>query len=65
MTIQIRTPEPDETPLSEAEQIVAIREGFNTGPRWHSGVVKNFSVMSARMNRAAAIISLNKAKEES
>lgn len=55
--VHIRCPEHDETPLSDDERLVAIREGFHPAepPKWHPAIVRNWSLMSARMHRAAAL----------
>ena len=50
----MRPPEPGETPLSHAERWIAIREGIHAAT-WHPALTRNWSVMSAKLHRAAAI----------
>lgn len=57
MSVRIRPPEPDETPLSQDERFIAVRLGCQPVevPTWHPAIARNFSLMSARMHRAAAV----------
>ncbi|WP_418122272.1 hypothetical protein [Variovorax sp. 160MFSha2.1] len=58
--VHIRRPEPEETPLSPSERLVAIREGFHPYEieRWHPQIARNWSLLSARTHRAQAIAAL-------
>lgn len=59
--VYIRRPDTGETPLSPTEQWVAVREGFHpvgrgiAGPRYHPALTRNWSLMSARLHRSAAV----------
>lgn len=59
--VRIRKPEPGEVPLSLEEEWVAVRDGarpaesVETAPTWHPEILRNWSVMTARLHRAAAV----------
>lgn len=58
--VYIRPPSRFETPLSNDEKWVAIRENIHAidDSRWHPDLVSNWSCASARMNRKLAVDAL-------
>lgn len=54
--ITIRPAELGEVPLSIEERRFAIRDGVHPveRPTWHPEIIRNFSVMSARIHRRHA-----------